>query len=135
MQLPAVSATRLCLGTSQALQCLMTMNYLNMGSKEKLNYLSVELESETVLIFTSGGYMKYIIANIVAFTLLLFLAGCAGMGFQEIDGYGGYPGMGYGGYGDMGGYPGMGYGGYGGMGGYEGMGGMGGDDDDGGDDD
>lgn len=77
--------------------------------------------------------MKYITANIVALTLLLFLAGCAGMGFQEMDGYGGgYPGMGYGGYEGMGGYPGMGYGGY--MGGYEGMGGMG-DDDGGGDDD
>ena len=62
--------------------------------------------------------MKYIIANVVAFTLFFFLAGCAGMDFQEMDGYVGYPGMGYGGYGGMGGYE-----------------GMGGDDDDGGDDD
>lgn len=72
--------------------------------------------------------MKYITANIVAFTLLLFLAGCAGMDFQAMDGYGAYPEMGYGGYEGMGGYPEMGYGGY--MGGYEGMGGMGDDDDD-----
>lgn len=79
--------------------------------------------------------MKYLAANILAVTLLFFLAGCAGMDFEE-GGYGAYPEMGYGGYGGYGGYEGMGYPGmeYGGsMGGYEGMGGD--DDDEGGDDD
>ncbi len=75
--------------------------------------------------------MKYLAANILAVALLFFLAGCAGMDFEE-GGYGAYPEMGYGGYGGYEGmgYPGMEYGGF--MGGYEGMGG---DDDDEGDDD